>query len=177
VEIQLLPGECKVLVGENGLGKTTLAARIAAMSTDAVMISQGPLEHFYDRKLSTFKNILRSVKNGSFDQSLFEENWKAFGLQAKEDRQLSQLSGGENQALKIAIGMASSQSLLILDEPSLNLDQERKNLLRDTIQKSLQQGKSILLIEHDLQWLSAGHNVHKLQIIDQVLRTESQWTT
>ncbi len=124
-----------------------------------------------------FKEILLSHHQQTLDADKFSQLWKQFGMNEKEDRPLQGLSGGENQALKLVVGLSTMKSLLILDEPTLNLDAVRKDYLKNFIVSSMKTGKSFIIIEHDLPWLPTGHSVIQLAQKDKMLVKESQWTT
>lgn len=71
-------------------------------------------------------------------------------------QRLSTLSGGESQRLKLAKELADSdvkQTLYILDEPSTGLHFKEINLLLDVLHQLIDQGASVLLVEHNLQMI------------------------
>ena len=69
------------------------------------------------------------------------------------DRQLSQLSGGELQRVAVASTILKDADLYVFDEPSSFLDvKQRLNIARE-IRKLAQEGKMVLVVEHDLATL------------------------
>lgn len=62
-----------------------------------------------------------------------------------------QLSGGMNQRLAAAITLAQPADLIIADEPTKGLDQRRRDQVVDLLKGLLDQGKSLLIISHDLE--------------------------
>jgi ATP-binding cassette subfamily C protein CydC len=75
---------------------------------------------------------------------------KRDGLDTQLGERGSQLSGGEMQRLAIARNLLTGQELIVLDEPASGVEPMfREKLLLDILELS-RQGKSIILISHDL---------------------------
>ncbi|NQV30984.1 MAG: ABC transporter ATP-binding protein [Candidatus Marinimicrobia bacterium] len=80
---------------------------------------------------------------------------QSLGLAEHLHRSILSLSGGERQALALAQFMGNESNLLILDEPSSYLDQERAEVLRDYLHDAHFSGKTILHITQypaEVQW-------------------------
>lgn len=169
-------GETSFITGENGLGKSTLMSRVHESIPESYLISQNPLDAFYDRKLSQYKETVLRGFSEKIDRELFLFNWKAFGLELKMDRMLSQLSGGERQSVKLATGLSLNYPLLILDEPSQYLDKERKKILFDQIRDLNSRDKTFLIVEHDLSWWKDQSRVIPLKAESGVLKEGDPWT-
>jgi translation initiation factor RLI1 len=103
--------------------------------------------------------------------------WEKFGLDKKEDRLLSSLSGGEGQALKICLGLAPKTEIYSLDEPSQYLDDGMKMVLGHVIQELLLRKKSIFMVEHDLNWQKFSLKVVQLEINNRNLMRGKEWIT
>jgi len=65
-----------------------------------------------------------------------------------------QLSGGEQQMLAIAQGLVCSPKLLLLDEPTAGLNQTAIQQLQATIQRLINNGTSIIMAEHNVDFVS-----------------------
>ena len=179
LELSLSPGEVHTIVGQNGVGKTTLIKKFFDKYSQQFKISlieQTPLSIFYDRLVGDFKKIFLLACSGSIDEEYFHRLWQAFDLEEREDRMLSALSGGEAQALKLVIGLSKKADLFFLDEPSHALDDFKKKILRIWITDLMNQRKSVLIIEHDLLWLPSGIKVSSLWDFDSTLKWGDQWT-
>lgn len=176
LEINLSPGTIRVFTGENGVGKTTLLRHIdSRLGKLVVHCPQGPLEHFFERSLGKFRELLLASSR-DLRQDLFLEFWKLAGFSEKENRRLSELSGGEGQLLKIILHASASGDVYLFDEPAQNLDSMKKKLVHDLFQRLTSEGKSLILVEHDPQWIK-GAVVSRLVAPDGILQEESSWTT
>jgi energy-coupling factor transporter ATP-binding protein EcfA2 len=78
---------------------------------------------------------------------------EAVGLEGFERRDPTSLSGGEKQRLAIAAVLALRPSLIVLDEPTTDLDPEGKAEVFALIRKLRDEGLSLIVIEHDSEEL------------------------
>lgn len=178
IDFTLSPGELMTFVGENGVGKTTLAKKIwCDFSQQMSMVEQSALDIFYDRTLSKIKDIFLHSRGHALDEVFFLELWEKFGLSKKENRRHSNLSGGEAQLLKLCLGLSQRAQGYILDEPSQYLDYKMKESLNLVIEELLTKGKSILLIEHNSQWIQVPTSFIQLEVSDGVLQEVKRWNT
>ena len=72
------------------------------------------------------------------------------GLESKRDYMCTSLSYGEQRILEIAVAMAASPKLLLLDEPAAGLNHTESDNLLHMIYGLRDAGMTILLIEHDM---------------------------
>ena len=77
-----------------------------------------------------------------------------FGLEHLNNRSISSLSGGQQQRLALAVAAMQGTELLVLDEPTANLDQEGIAGVQEILQILKNQGKTIIIAEHRLSYLS-----------------------
>ncbi|MBL8669960.1 MAG: ABC transporter ATP-binding protein, partial [Alphaproteobacteria bacterium] len=73
------------------------------------------------------------------------------GLAAKESLQARALSYGEQRLLEIAVGLAASPRLLLLDEPASGMNPEEAGRMEATIRRIRDLGMGVLLIEHNMR--------------------------
>lgn len=80
---------------------------------------------------------------------------KQVGLDGLENRQISELSGGEFQRMLIARALAVSQKLLLLDEPASSVDVALWKIF--TLLAELNKSMTIVLVTHDLPAVSSEY--------------------
>jgi ABC-type Mn2+/Zn2+ transport system ATPase subunit len=179
LQLTVNTGEVHVLVGDNGIGKSTFLHRIhlGMSSSSSVLVEQKEIDYFFDRKLRKLKDIFLESDLGMLDSNLFHSMWQMFGLSNKEDRFLSNLSGGESQALKLCLTLTKKADIYFLDEPSQFLDFSNKKNLLLVLDQLKSRGKSLILIEHSRDWFPAGWNIQELVLKDNNLQKGAQWIT
>jgi energy-coupling factor transport system ATP-binding protein len=84
---------------------------------------------------------------------------EAVGLRGFEHRDPMSLSGGEKQRLAIASVLALRPSLIVLDEPTTDLDPEGRAEVFELIKKLRAQGLSLIVIEHESEELRAADRI------------------
>jgi ABC-type Mn2+/Zn2+ transport system ATPase subunit len=178
IEFMLIPGEIKCITGPNGVGKSSFVKRLFRNHTNEVsIIQQNDLDIFYDRTLRKIKEIFHDSLPSTDETESFIDLWHKFSLSEKEDRMQSSLSGGEGQLLKICLGLVTDKKVIIMDEPSQYLDSDKKDVLASVIKNLSMQGKSILMIEHDISWIHHDMSLIELGIKDHTLRIVRSWNT
>ena len=178
-------GECVLLCGESGCGKTTvtrlingliphftpgcrLEGRVAVGGMDTAKSELYQLAHVVG---SVFQNPKSQFFNLDTDSEL------AFGLENRGEapvnirkrldaatqalhierllhRNIFSLSGGEKQALATASVYVTDPDVYVLDEPSANLDEASIEILRRNLLQLKSEGKTIVIAEHRLYFLT-----------------------
>ncbi len=157
------------IVGPNGSGKTTLIHGILGLlplksgnikfNIEKTQIGYMPQETAVDSNFpaSVFEIILSGSLNNH--QNFYsektkehgEEILKLLGIKNLKNLSFSELSGGQRQKVLLARALMATQKLLILDEPSNNLDQKSKQDLYKVIRNLNKKQKiTIIMITHDL---------------------------
>ena len=178
LSLALPQGACDALIGQNGAGKTTLL-RIAAgtlMPTSGTITLDGQsLTALPRKRRSRLIALVPQQLDVPFDftvQQIVEQGRAPYlGLlrgPLREDRIavekaldqadvftlrhriFNELSGGERQRVKIALGLAQQPRLLLLDEPTQNLDIGRQAELIALLHHLRDQGMTILASIHDI---------------------------
>lgn len=74
------------------------------------------------------------------------------GMSAKKNSRLSQLSGGEQQRIAIAIALANHPRLLLADEPTGSVDRQTADYIIDVFNRlNREWGQTILIVTHDVE--------------------------
>lgn len=177
VSFQVNKGEVMALLGRNGSGKTTIVKSICGLiapdSDDAEFLLDGqPISQSTHSKLGVVLEGTRNchwkltpVENAryfatikqKFTQDLrdrIEQNISLLGLQEYRDTPVSKLSTGNKQKVSLLCALATDSDYLLLDEPTLGLDVEAVDSLKESlIELSRNHGKGMLITSHDLGFI------------------------
>lgn len=179
--LDLTLGERRIgVVGLNGSGKTTMARLINGLvkPTDGAVTVAG-LDTVEDEQAARGKtgfifqnpqhqmilpileeDIAFGLKNRGFDKPEIAERTQAilarFGISHLARRRVHELSGGETQLGAIASVLVTGPDLLILDEPTNQLDLKNRALIERTITALPEQ---VLVITHDLALIEGFERV------------------
>jgi ABC-type multidrug transport system ATPase subunit len=166
---EIAPGEAVALWGPNGAGKTTvIRSLLGLLSTSGSLQVNGfevqkqgkkaraaigyvPQElAFYDdmsaRDTLLFYAQLKRVPTARVDQALAE-----VGLSAHGAKPVAALSGGMKQRLALACALLADPPLLVLDEPTSNLDTAARDEFVKLLLQQKAQGKTLLFTSHRLE--------------------------
>lgn len=167
-------GEIFAIIGPSGQGKTTLLRILNLLETpssgtilfDTVPIQNGGTTEIR-RKMgmvfqspvafreSVFENIALGLRYRGFSKDEITAKVKKkldeIGLVGYEDRKATTLSGGEKQRVSLARIMITEPDLLILDEPTANLDPVSTEVIENLIRYYNQTyGTTVIMSTHDL---------------------------
>ena len=160
------------VVGPNGCGKSTLIKGILGLikpfkgqviynGLKQNFIGYMPQETKVDSNFpsSVYEIVLSGTLNrlgfNSFytkkEKQMALDNLKLLNIEKLKDKNFCDLSGGQRQKVLLARSLCATSKLLILDEPSNNLDSKSKNELYKTIvDLNKNQNITIIMITHDL---------------------------
>jgi ATP-binding cassette subfamily F protein 3 len=153
-------GEHVALVGPNGAGKTTLIETLAGQREPAA----GSVRLGHNVKLGYLSQHADTAAGEGTVLDAAQRQTGLSGQKARDllgnflfsgsdvEKQLGDISGGEQRRLSLAILVASGANVLILDEPTNHLDLESREALEDAL--SAFEG-AVILVSHDRALLEA----------------------
>jgi iron complex transport system ATP-binding protein len=184
VSLALNAGELVALVGPNGGGKSTLLrALVGAQPCDegVVRLDGAPLDATPPRVRARTLTVVTHARPPDFalrvrdvvalgripherplggaseaDAAAVREALASTGVEALADRPLGTLSSGELQRVHLARAFAQRASILLLDEPTANLDPRHQLTSMSLLRGFVDRGGTALVVLHDLT-LAARH--------------------
>lgn len=183
VDLTVREGEFVLLTGPSGCGKTTILRLINGLIPhfysgvisgkiliDGTSISeqklydtahvvgtvfQNPRSQFYN--VDTTGELAFGCENrGMAEEEIYkriDDTVSRFHIEKLMDRNIFRLSDGEKQKIACASADVAGTRIILLDEPSANLDYEATLALRELIRCWRAQGKTIIAAEHRIAYL------------------------
>jgi tungstate transport system ATP-binding protein len=170
VNLEVSGGKIIVLIGVNGAGKTTLLRIIAGLEKQdkGSILFNG--KNVTDKELRQIATLVfqrtamfsRSVydnlafglkirgKSGSEIKDKITEALHNVGLRNFEKRRAKKISGGEQQRIALARAFLLEPKILLLDEPTANLDPNSATIIERAIMSRRHQDNIIIMATHNL---------------------------
>ena len=184
VSFDLANAEIIALVGPNGAGKTTLIRALnqtVAISSGSIKIENRNIAHFSRREIAHRIAVVAQENETKFPLTVLEfvlagrfVHGRAFGWETDRDveiarraiaaceltdfadRLMNELSGGERQRVVLARALATGASVLLLDEPTANLDLAHQAMMFRLVRERCRScDASAIVITHDLNLAAA----------------------
>lgn len=164
LNFEIAPGACIAIVGPNGSGKSTLLRLVAGLlvpSRGEILwngaITRGhcalaaPDAPVY-RELSCLENL--KFFSGGAPTAQLENQLAQWDLGKRRDDLAGELSSGLRARLALAVASWFETPILLLDEPSANLDEGGRALVESLIQKQRARGVTLLATNdaRDFAW-------------------------
>lgn len=164
-------GQFCALVGPNGAGKSTLLKAITRQikpSEGLVLCAANSVAYLPQRAQMdcTFPMTVRDVvlsgtwpETGAFKsikkhhKTNVSKALSDVGLSGYEHNPLTALSGGQFQRVLFARMLIQEAELLLLDEPFVGVDEQTISDLMKLLMHLNEQGKTIVMVTHDLEWV------------------------
>lgn len=179
VSVELRSGETVALVGANGAGKTTVIKAMngtVPVSDGVILLEERDLTAMSRREIASRIAVVAQENETRFPITVLEfllsgrfVHGGAFGWETAEDlaaaeraladcdlegyshRLMNELSGGERQRVVLARALATEARILLLDEPTANLDLAHQAMMfRLVRERCRSHGASAVMITHDL---------------------------
>ena len=179
VSFELERGQILVLLGPNGAGKTTLIRALngtVPVASGEILLGGKPLLSHSRREIAKRVAVVAQENETKFPVTVLEyvlagrfANGSAFGWETEKDidvarealrncdleeygsRLMNELSGGERQRVVMARALATDARVLLLDEPTANLDLEHQAMMFRLVRERCSGcDASAIVITHDL---------------------------
>lgn len=176
-------GECILFTGRSGSGKSSIINSINGLATryDGAVVDgdikiadkdiknlelyeistlvssvfQNPKTHFFN--INTTLELLFYLENIGLSreemEKRLEEMLNVFPIKHLLNRDIFKLSGGEKQILCIASSYISGMNVIVLDEPSSNLDADNIRIINDMLHKLKDKRITLIISEHRVFYL------------------------
>nr|WP_308507940.1 ABC transporter ATP-binding protein [uncultured Stomatobaculum sp.] len=184
ISLTLKAGECLVVTGESGSGKSSLIHAINGLAFHynqgegrghirfegesietlpiyqialrIASVFQNPKTHFFN--VNTTLELLFYMENMGLNRAemdrRMEDLLKIFPIEHLLGRNIFALSGGEKQILSVAACYLAGCKLIVMDEPSSNLDEASIAVLQKMLPLLKEKGIALLIAEHRLHYLT-----------------------
>ena len=184
INLNVADGECILLTGESGSGKSSIINSINGLAFEyenakisgtikvdnkdlkgmelyeiSLLISsvfQNPKTHFFN--VDTTLELLFYLENIGLSKQEMENRMddmlKLFPIRHLLGRSIFELSGGEKQILCVAACYISGCKIIVLDEPSSNLDDKYIDILKEMLHILKNKGITLIIAEHRIYYLT-----------------------
>jgi len=182
IELEIEQGEYISISGPSGCGKSTLLSIMGLLDfpskgkfffegVDVSTLSLEQASAIRNEKigfifqqfnlideLNVFENValpLRYAKQPVSDKKIKETvdyYLDVVGMTSKAKSRPTQLSGGQQQCIAIARALVAEPSILLVDEPTGNLDSKSSDQIMATLEALNQQGTTLCVVTHDIRY-------------------------
>lgn len=191
VDLEINRGSFTCIVGPSGHGKSTLMHLIGGLDrpsegkvlidgVDLGSLSNGRLSDLRAEKIGfvfQFFNLLpnltaqENVETAMMFKKSSQKSQEAkakkilgqLGLKSKLKAKPSALSGGQQQRVAIARALANDPEVLLMDEPTGNLDSESAAEVLEAVYKLHQEGKTIVIVTHNEEIAARAEKIVKIR--------------
>jgi len=175
VDVQVPQGALVGIIGPNGAGKSTMIRAIMGLTPlsggwvqifgESFEKSRHRVGYVPQREQVDWDfpvNVMDVVLMGRYgrrgwlrrvtkeDKQIAEESLDKVGMLPFRNRQIANLSGGQQQRVFLARALAQQSDLYLMDEPFAGVDATTERAIVTLLQELQSQGKTILVVHHDL---------------------------
>lgn len=179
-------GIMTAVCGKSGSGKSTLLHLIGGLDSvteGEIYINDVNITTLKEKDLSKFRrehigfvfqffnlvpeltaseniHLAREISRIKLDHNYYEKLIYTLGLEERLDHLPDQLSGGQKQRVAIARALITKPSILLLDEPTGNLDTESSEMVYDVLKELRYQfNQTIIVVTHDYELASRADEI------------------
>lgn len=185
LDLSIHSNEILGFLGPNGAGKTTAIRMICGLLKPSrgeviikghkwsknpgnrKMIGYAPQENIFWPKLTCLEQLIFTGKMyglpGKLSRSRSLDILSSLGLEEKQNKLASSLSGGMKRRLNMALALVHDPGIIILDEPESGLDPQSRILVRDYIRK-IAGNRTVILCTHNMD--EADRLADRIAILD-----------
>jgi zinc transport system ATP-binding protein len=193
INLELFGGDFLGIIGPNGGGKSTLLKAILGLikpdrgeievfglppAKARSRIGYVPQKTVFDRSfpvkaqevvlMGRYSRVGLLHRYGREDRSSSLDALKAVGMEDRAEREIGELSGGEQQRVFVARSLVSDPDLLLLDEPTAGIDSAQQTEFYELLSHlNSHLDKAIIMVSHDLTAISTY--VSKIACLNQRL--------
>lgn len=189
VSMHIRKGEFVAIIGASGSGKTTMLNIIGGLDTDymgSCVVRNKEMSSLSDVECCTLRSryisyvyqffnlisfltvkenvcLASQIKGKKVDEKELDQVLKLLGLEQKKDSFANELSGGQQQRVAIARAILAHTDIILADEPTGNLDGENAKNVMDILKALNKEGKTIVLVTHDLKIANYADRIIRLE--------------
>ena len=189
VSMHIRKGEFVAIIGASGSGKTTMLNIIGGLDTDymgSCVVRNKEISSLSDVECCTLRSryisyvyqffnlisfltvkenvcLASQIKGKKVDEKELDQVLKLLGLEQKKDSFANELSGGQQQRVAIARAILAHTDIILADEPTGNLDGENAKNVMDILKALNKEGKTIVLVTHDLKVANYADRIIRLE--------------
>ena len=189
VSMHIRKGEFVAIIGASGSGKTTMLNIIGGLDTDymgSCVVRNKEISSLSDVECCTLRSryisyvyqffnlisfltvkehvcLASQIKGKKVDAKELNQVLKLLGLEHKKDCFANELSGGQQQRVAIARAILAHTDIILADEPTGNLDGENAENVMDILKALNIEGKTIVLVTHDLKIANYADRIIRLE--------------
>jgi putative ABC transport system ATP-binding protein len=191
IDLEIEEGKFNCIVGPSGHGKSTLLHLIGGLdrpNEGAIKVSGEEINMLSDRDLAKFRakrlgfvfqffnllnslTVIENVQTPMMFASIPKQEQcnrsmmllKAVGLEEKVNSRANELSGGQMQRVAIARALANDPDILLMDEPTGNLDSTSEKEVMDIIFDLHKRGKTIVMVTHNPEISCCAERIIKIK--------------